>query len=306
MTRKRDCLPLSGMLLLDKPTGMTSNQALQRVKRHLQICKAGHTGSLDPIASGLLPLCLGEATKLAQFVLEMDKRYWAQFRLGVSTDTYDTEGRVTATRPVTVDPAQIAQALQRFNGTIAQVPPMYSALKVAGRRLYARARAGEVVERTPRTVTIYALEMLSFSGDLLEIAVTCSRGTYIRSLAHDLGEALGCGAHLTGLRRETVGGFSLAQAVPLAALLTMTAPEWAARLLPEDQAAAALPAVTLPAMAALRLCQGQNVAGDSAAVPGWIRLYESGGRFLGIGRFLPDGRIAPKRLLGRLLPATMG
>lgn len=297
MNRKRDCVRLNGILLLDKPTGISSNRALQQVKRHLQACKAGHTGSLDPIASGLLPLCLGEATKLAQFVLDMDKRYWAQFRLGVSTDTYDAEGRVTATRPVTVDPDRIAQALRGFQGSIAQVPPMYSALKLGGRPLYALARAGEVVERAPRAVTIYALELLKVSGDLVEIRVTCSRGTYIRSLAHDLGEALGCGAHLTALRRETVGGFSLAQAVPLAELLNLDAPQWAARLLPEDQAAATLPAVILPAMAAVQLIQGQNVAGDGTPMPGWVRLYETGGRFLGIGRFLPDGRIAPKRLL---------
>lgn len=277
---------------------MSSNHALQAARRLLSARKAGHTGSLDPLASGLLPLCFGEATKLSQFLLEADKSYQAVFRLGISTDTYDADGAVTATRPVSVGAAEIEQALAGFRGAIEQLPPMYSAVKIGGQPLYKLARAGATAERAMRRVVISRFDVLSFHGDRLEVAIDCSKGTYVRTLAHDLGERLGCGAHVLALRRMASGGFRVEQAVTLDTLGAL--PDPAARetlLIPGDQAVTQLPPVELSTNAAYYLCQGQAVTAGQGLEPGWVRLYEAGGRFLGLGQVLSDGRITPKRLL---------
>ena len=299
MRSRRNCSPVSGVLLLDKPVGYTSNQALQVAKRLLNACKAGHTGSLDPIASGLLPLCFGEATKLSQFLLDADKRYWTIFRLGVSTTTYDSEGEATATRPVTVGRREIEQALTHFQGDIEQVPPMYSAIKRNGEALYKLARAGIEVEREPRQVRVHELRLLDFQGDELTLDVACSKGTYIRSLAYDLGERLGCGAHVTQLRRTAIGDIRVDQAVRLDALEAMEGPgARVARLLPADSVLGHMPDVHLTPLATHYLRQGQAVSAKHGGVPGdWLRLYEGESRFLGMGQVLDDGRVAPRRLL---------
>lgn len=289
---------VNGILLLDKPCGVSSNRALQDAKRLLQARKAGHTGSLDPLASGLLPLCFGEATKVSQFLLDADKRYWTVFKLGVATDTYDADGTVTATRPVTVSRTDIETALQAFRGHIEQLPPMYSAVKQGGQPLYKLARAGIETERSPRSVCIHEQIFVDWQGDRLTLEIACSKGTYIRTLAHDLGERLGCGAHVVELRRLASGGFRVEQAISLEALAALPGPaEREAVLVPGDQALSALPAIELSANAAYYLCQGQTVSTPHGLAPGWARLYESGGRFLGLGQVLTDGRVAPKRLV---------
>jgi tRNA pseudouridine55 synthase len=297
--QRRGCDAVNGVLLLDKPVGFTSNQALQVAKRLLNACKAGHTGSLDPIATGLLPLCFGEATKLSQFLLDADKRYWTVFRLGVSTTTYDSEGEATATRPVTVSRRDIEQALTHFQGDIEQVPPMYSAIKRNGEALYKLARAGIEVEREPRRVRVHELRVLGFQGDELTLEVACSKGTYIRSLAYDLGERLGCGAHVIQLRRLAIGDIHVDQAVRLDTLEAMEGPEVrATRLLPADSVLGYIPAVHLTPLATHYLRQGQAVSAKHDGIPGdWLRLYEGDSRFLGMGQVLDDGRVAPRRLL---------
>lgn len=294
---KRACRPIDGLLLLDKPRGLTSNQALQVAKRRLDACKAGHTGSLDPIATGLLPLCFGEATKLSQFLLDADKHYWAVFKLGESTTTYDSEGEVTAVRPVTVTPAVLERALAEFAGDIVQLPPMYSAVKQGGQALYKLARAGLEVERTPRTVRVRAITLKSWVDDRLELEIECSKGTYIRTLAHDLGERLGCGAHVVELRRLGVGGLRIEDAVDLAALERLaTAADGDCWLRPVDQLLGAIPSVTLTSLATHYLRQGQPVSARHQQAPGWVRLYDPQNRFLGMGQVLDDGRVAPRRL----------
>ncbi|MBI3778543.1 MAG: tRNA pseudouridine(55) synthase TruB [Gammaproteobacteria bacterium] len=298
MRGRRHCSPVSGVLLLDKPVGFTSNQALQTVKRLLNACKAGHSGSLDPIATGLLPLFFGEATKLTQFLLDADKRYWTVFRLGVSTTTYDSEGEVTATRPVTASAHDIEKTLVGFRGEIEQIPPMYSAIKHQGEALYKLARAGVEVEREPRKVTMHEIRMLGFQDDLLTLEISCSKGTYIRTLAHDLGEALGCGAHVVQLRRLATGDIPIDQAVTLEQLEALATPAERARLLqPVDSVLRALPDVHLTPLASHYLKQGQPVSARHGLVPGWVRLYEGENRFLGMGQVMDDGRVAPRRLL---------
>ena len=296
---RRRCDPVDGVLLLDKPLGMTSNQALQTAKRLLHACKAGHTGSLDPIATGLLPLCFGEATKVSQFLLNADKRYWTVFRLGVSTDTYDSEGETTAVRPVTVRRRDIERALRRFEGEIEQVPPMYSAIKHGGKPLYKLARAGVNVERKPRQVVVHELRLLDFHDDRIELEIACSKGTYIRSLAHDLGQTLGCGAHVVQLRRLSVGDLNVDQAFTLEALGAMPPPEAVTEaLLPVDAVISGMPDIHLTRLATHYLCQGQAVSVKHRCPPGWVRLYDERDRFLGMGQVLDDGRVAPRRLMG--------
>lgn len=285
-------------MLLDKPVGLTSNQALQTVKHLLNACKAGHSGSLDPIATGLLPLFFGEATKLTQFLLNADKRYWTVFRLGQSTATYDSEGEVTATRPVSAGRRDIERALERFRGEIEQVPPMYSAIKHQGEALYKLARAGVEIERAPRPVTIHEIKLLTFENDLLTLEIACSKGTYVRSLAHDLGEALGCGAHVVQLRRTGIGRVGIEHAVPLERLQALGSPAECARLLqPVDSVLHEVPDVHLTPLAAHYLKQGQSVSTQHGFKPGWVRLYEGDKRFLGMGEVQDDGRVAPRRLL---------
>jgi len=296
--QRRNCDAVDGVLLLDKPVGLTSNQALQTVKRLLHACKAGHTGSLDPIATGLLPLFFGEATKLTQFLLNADKRYWTVFKLGVSTTTFDSEGEVTATRPVTVGLRDIEKALLRFQGEIEQIPPMYSAIKHNGEALYKLARAGVEVEREPRPVALYEIKTLGFQDDLLTLEIACSKGTYIRTLAHDLGEILGCGAHVVQLRRLTSGDVSIDKAVTLDQLEALASPAERAQLLqPVDSVLHAVPDVHLTSLAAHYLKQGQSVSARHGLAPGWVRLYEGDSRFLGMGQVLDDGQVAPRRLL---------
>jgi tRNA pseudouridine55 synthase len=300
MKRRGACRPVDGVLLLDKPHGLTSNQALQSAKRLLEACKAGHTGSLDPLASGLLPLCFGEATKLSQFLLDADKRYLAVFRLGVTTDTYDGEGQVLQTRPVAVTRSSLERMLHAFRGDIEQVPPMYSALKRNGRPLYELAREGIEVERAPRRVTIREIALRELSGDRAVLEIACSKGTYIRSLAYDVGERLGCGAHVAELRRVGVGELTLNRAVTLAELDGMGDPvARAERLIPADQLLTAVPDIRLTALATHYLQQGQSVSVRHTHTPGWVRLYDPDNRFLGMGQVLDDGRVAPRRLVAQ-------
>jgi tRNA pseudouridine55 synthase len=291
-----------GLLLLDKPVGISSNDALQRTKRLYRARKAGHTGSLDPIASGLLVICFGEATKLSAFLLEADKHYRTVFRLGVRTETGDAEGEVIETRPVEgLDRARVEAVLARFRGEIQQVPPMYSAIKRQGRRLYELAREGVQVAREPRTVHIHRLDLLRLDGDLLELDIVCSKGTYIRTLAEDIGEALGCGAHVHALRRLGVGPFHEGQGMhtldELEARAQEGLPALDELLLPLDTALADRPAVHLTADMAFYARSGQPVLVPGAPTEGLVRLYDEHESFLGVGRALDDGRIGPKRLV---------
>ncbi len=288
---------IDGVLLLDKPAGLTSNAALQKAKWLLNAAKAGHTGTLDPMATGLLPICFGEATKFAGELLAADKRYAATVRLGVRTDTADAEGRITETRPVAATREQVEAALARFRGDILQVPPMHSALKRDGKPLYEYARQGIELQRTPRAVTIHALDLSTFAGDRLEFDVSCSKGTYIRTLAQDIGEVLGCGGHLTALRRTRIGKLHLENAVTLDALEALPAESRHALLQPTDALLAALPMLGLDEAAALRFSHGQAVRAGEGSPAGQWRVYAADGRFLGLGRTDPDGRVAPVRLV---------
>jgi len=290
-----------GVLLLDKPVGWTSNAALQAVKRLYRAKKAGHTGSLDPLASGLLPICLGEATKLSGLLLDADKAYRFTCRLGVTTATGDAEGEVLATRPVgALSRERIEAALRGFIGPIRQLPPMYSAVKRAGQPLYKLARQGIEVERTPREVTVRELRLVRQDAEELEFELRCSKGTYVRALAADLGEALGCGAHVSALRRTAVEPYDADRMVALEALREAAEQGLAALdrwLLPPDSAVAGLPAVSVSGDAAFYVRQGQPVLVPRAPTRGRVRLYEGERRFLGIGEILDDGRVAPRRLL---------
>jgi tRNA pseudouridine55 synthase len=293
---------VDGILLLDKPAGLTSNAALQQVKRLYRARKAGHTGSLDPLASGLLPICLGEATKVSGFLLDADKHYWVSCRLGVRTTTADAEGQVLETRSVeAITEKRLLQVMEGFSGSIEQIPPMYSAVKHQGQRLYALARKGVEVEREPRQVTIHAMELLDFQLPLVEIGVHCSKGTYIRTLVEDIGEALGCGAHVADLRRFGVGPFNASGMVNLDDLEDCLAREGEkgldGLLLPMESGLSQWPDVRLSGDAAFYLRQGQPVLVPHAPTTGLVRLYEGQRRFLGVGEILDDGRVAPRRLL---------
>ncbi len=294
--------PIDGVLLLDKPIGLSSNAALQTVKRLYQARKAGHTGSLDPLASGMLPICLGEATKFSGLLLNADKSYRFKCRLGITTSTGDAEGEVVHTRPVgSLQPETVEVALARFRGEIQQIPPMYSALKHQGKRLYVLARQGVMVEREPRTVTIHTLRLLELGGEHLSCELACSKGTYVRTLVEDLGEMLGCGAHIVELRRLGVAPYAAVQMITLAALQERAQQGLAALdavLLPVDSAIADWPAIYLQGDAVHYLLNGQAVWAPKAPSQGWVRLYEEPAqRFLGIGEILDDGRVAPRRLL---------
>lgn len=285
----------SGILLLDKPIGLTSNAALSRAKRLLGIRKAGHTGALDPLATGLLPLCFGEATKVSAFLLDADKRYRAEILLGAETASGDAEGEVTRTAPVPeLDRDALERILDRFRGPIDQVPPMYSALKHEGRRLHELARAGIEVERKARRVTIGRLEVLAHEGDRLSIGVDCTKGTYIRSLAMDIGAAIGCGGHLTALRREASGLFQLDDAVTLDSLEELDSDAARALLIPADAALSDLPAVRVDESAEADLRLGRAV--DCAAEPSeCVRIY-AGECFVGLGAVGAGGVLQPRRL----------
>lgn len=288
---------VNGILLLDKPGGMTSNAALQKAKGLLKAKKAGHTGSLDPMATGLLPLCFGEGTKVSRFLLEANKRYWTTLRLGQETDTGDAEGELVSESRVSVAESDVRAVLERFRGEIEQVPSVYSAIKQGGEPLYRKVRRGEEVEApSPRQVHIYELDLIALEGDRLEVMILCSKGTYIRTLATDIGRALGCGAHLAELRRTASGPFRVEDAISLPELEERDLAERRAILLPVDSALTDLTAVTLGETAAYYLLQGQPVMVPKAPEGEYLRLYGSEERFLGVGATLPDGRVAPKRL----------
>ncbi len=289
---------LDGVLLFDKHAGLSSNACLGLVKRLFAAQKAGHTGTLDPFATGLLVVALGEATKFTQGLLNADKTYLATMRLGVTTTTGDTEGEITATAPVDCDGAQVAAALDRFRGPIEQVPPMYSALKRDGRPLYEYARAGIEIERQARKVSIHALDLVSHTGATVVFRVRCSKGTYVRTLAEDIGHALGCGAHLCGLRREAVGDFSIQAAHDAAALESMALAVRDACLLPPDALVRVLPRIELDAIQAARLKLGQRiVVGDASMAPlDAARGYDNVGMFMGLVK-VASGVVHPLRLL---------
>lgn len=293
---------VNGIVLLDKPVGITSNSALQKVKRLFDANKAGHTGSLDPLASGLLPLCLGEATKLSSFLLDADKIYEGVCQLGVKTSTADAEGEVIATRPVpALDEQQIIEVLQQFTGDIEQIPPMHSAIKRQGQPLYKLAHQGIEVEREPRRVTIYRLTLTRLETDTFAFEVHCSKGTYIRTLVEDIGEVLGCGAHLAALRRTMVGPFMLAEGgITLDELERLRDDEGVTaldrQLLPMDKALENWPAVRLTENSTFYVRQGQPVQVAKAPTSGWVRLFAANDHFIGVGQILEDGRVAPKRL----------
>lgn len=289
-----------GILLLDKPERMTSNQALQTVKRLFNARKAGHTGSLDPLASGLLPICFGEATKLSAFLLDADKEYLVTCRLGMRTATGDAEGEIVEQQPIpALTQVRIEEVLGKFRGEISQIPPMYSALKHRGQRLYDLAREGIEVEREPRRVNIYSLSLQSFDNDSLTLVVRCSKGTYIRTLVEDIAQVLGTCGHVSALRRLALGPYGAT--FPMRALddLQLHSADEAALdkvLLPADSAVADWPAVRLGPDAAWYFTRGQAVTVPAAPTQGWVRVYAPE-RFLGLGEVLDDGRITPRRLL---------
>jgi tRNA pseudouridine55 synthase len=289
--------PIDGVLLLDKPVGTTSNRALQSARRLLNAQKAGHTGTLDPLASGLLPVLLGEATKFAADLLEADKSYRATVRLGVTTTTGDADGDVVERRPVQVDDGAVAGALAALTGAVSQVPPMHSALKREGRPLYVLARAGVEVERAPRPVRVHTLRPVERDGDTLVLDVDCSKGTYVRVLAEDLGRALGCGAHLAALRRTRVGPLTVDDAVTLATLEAMAADARRALLRPVDALLATLPPVALDEELARRFRQGQRLALDAQPRGGRVRVYGADGGLLGTATVNEWGVVGPERLI---------
>ncbi len=287
---------LSGILLLDKPAGITSNAALSRAKRILGIKKAGHTGTLDPMASGLLVLCFGEATKVSAFLLDADKTYQAELRLGVETDSEDAEGEVIAEHDVpALDEAGIEEVLDKFRGPIEQVPPMHSALKHKGKRLYELARKGETVERPPRAVTIHKLTLDAVALPKLRLTVHCSKGTYIRSLARDIGQVLGCGGHLSALRRTASQPFDIRDATALENLDQLDREQARALLRPADVALPHLPEIVLDEQQASRIQQGQKLAGLPVIEEGAVRIYAPQG-FIGIGETDGAGRLRPRRV----------
>ena len=292
---------VTGVLLLDKPQGLTSNDALQQVKSLYRARKAGHTGSLDKAASGLLPLCFGEATKFSGFLLNADKHYHTVFELGVQTSTGDAEGEVVFRGETgKLSARRVEKALTRFHGAIMQVPPMFSALKHKGERLYKLAHQGLEVEREPREITIHKIDLLDYRGNELELKIHCSKGTYIRTLAEDIGKELGCGAHVQALRRTGSGPFNDTDMLTLPALESAAGSGTASLdelLLGIDSIVQDLPAVHLVDSVAYYLCQGQPVTVPHAPTRGMLRVYGEDERFLGVGEVLPDGRVGPRRLI---------
>ncbi len=317
MRRRKQGRKVAGILLLDKPLGLTSNAALQRVKWLYHAAKAGHTGSLDPLATGLLPICFGETTKFSAFLLDADKHYRVRVRLGQTTTTADAEGEIIAEAPTDgITEQAVREVLAQFIGTIEQLPPMYSAVKHKGERLYKLAREGKEVERTPRPIEIYRLDLLEFALPELVLEVHCSKGTYVRTLADDIGQQLGCGGHVSALRRTGVGPYieTNTRFVPLAEIQQLHEAAVAqahasderqpvnfatldAHLLALDTVLGHCPALRLSADAAFYLRQGQAVLVPQAPTEGLVRLYDPSQHFLGIGEILDDGKVQPKRLI---------
>lgn len=295
MSKRKSGLNIHGIILLDKRLGVSSNKALQEVRRLFNANKAGHTGSLDPLATGLLPICLGEATKVSALMLDDNKRYEVVVQLGVMTDTGDAEGQVIATKPVPkLAEADIQACLARFTGAIEQVPPMYSALKLNGKKLYELAREGKTVERKARQITIFEIRLLDFSGDFLTLDVACSKGTYIRSLAEDIGHDLGCCGTVTALRRTAAGQFGIAEAKTIEDLSAMDNSALSQCLIAVDQPLTTMPAMQLSAEQALLIQQGQLLK-YTTNEQGMVRMYHSG-NFLGLGEMRLDGKLAPKKM----------
>ena len=293
---------IHGVFLLDKPQGMSSNDIMQKVKRIFQANKAGHTGALDPLATGMLPICLGEATKFSQFLLDADKRYLVTAKLGERTDTSDAEGQIVETRDVNVKTSEILTALEQFRGDILQVPTMFSALKYNGKPLYEYARQGITVEREARPITIFELNFIEYNAPYLTLEVHCSKGTYIRTLVDDLGEALGCGAHVTMLRRTAVADYPTEKILDWNALQALVEPQdlslLDALLLPIDTAVAKLPALTLNESQAQGIGFGQRVKFDNSnRLQGQVRLFSHENRFLGVAVIDENNVIRPQRLV---------
>lgn len=299
---------IHGVLLLDKPQGMSSNDVLQKVKRLYNANKAGHTGALDPLATGMLPICLGEATKFSQYLLDADKRYRVIARLGQRTDTSDADGNIVEERPIQFTPQQLEQALEHFRGDTQQVPTMFSALKYQGRPLYEYARQGITVPREARPITVYELLFIRWEGEEVELEIHCSKGTYIRTIIDDLGERLGCGAHVSMLRRLQVDRYPAEKMVTLAQLQQWVADADAAGisaaeqldplLLPMDTPAAAYPMVSLPQASSHWFKLGQAVQASGAPSDGLVRVFEiETDKFLGMAQIDDQGRVAPKRLV---------
>jgi tRNA pseudouridine55 synthase len=288
---------IHGVLLLDKPAGLSSNAALQRTRKLFDWAKAGHTGTLDPLATGLLPVCLGEATKYSHALLDADKTYEAVIRLGFTSSTGDAEGLIQPVSVPDISEARLGGVLQSFLGTTSQVPPMHSALKRDGRPLYEYARAGEEIVREPRQITIKTLEMMQFTppGELT-IRVACSKGTYIRVLAEDIGKTLGCGGYLAGLRRTTIADLDISGTTTLEKLENLPPAARIDRLLPVDRLLQGLPLVILDAEGARRVCSGLPASAPGAN-PGLSRLYDSADHFLGMGEVGDGGTVSPKRMI---------
>lgn len=293
---------IHGVFLLDKPQGMSSNDIMQKVKRIFQANKAGHTGALDPLATGMLPICLGEATKFSQFLLDADKRYLVTATLGERTDTSDAEGQIVETRDVNVKTSEILTALERFRGSILQVPTMFSALKHNGKPLYEYARQGITVEREARPITIFELNFIEYNAPYLTLEVHCSKGTYIRTLVDDLGEVLGCGAHVTMLRRTAVADYPTEKMLDWHALQSLAEQQdlalLDALLLPMDTAVAKLPALTLNENQTQGIGFGQRIKFDNSnRLQGQVRLFSHENRFLGVAVIDENNVIRPQRLV---------
>lgn len=306
MAKRRRGRDVSGVLVMDKPQGWSSNDAVQRAKRMFNARKVGHTGALDPLATGVLPLCFGEATKFSQYLLSSDKKYWVRITLGVATDSGDADGKVIATNDVVgVDAEKIEDALRFFRGEIDQVPPMFSAIKHQGQPLYKLARQGIEIERQARRVTIYSNELVRFQGVELELEIHCSKGTYIRTVAEELGQILGCGAHVSALRRRVAGPYDESDLVTVEVLEAALANEGTLDgfLQPVSSTVRGWPEVRLNDNTAYYLRQGQPVIVPHAPSSGWVRLGEivddESTRFIGVGEVLDDGRVAPRRLVVR-------
>lgn len=299
---------IHGVLLLDKPQGLSSNDALQKVKRLFTANRAGHTGALDPLATGMLPICLGEATKFSQYLLDSDKRYRVIARLGQRTDTSDADGAVISERPVTFTQEQLDTALESFRGETQQVPSMYSALKYQGRKLYEYAREGVEVPREARSITVYELKFIRWEGNELELEIHCSKGTYIRTITDDLGEMLGCGAHVIYLRRLQVATYPVASMVTLEQLAALSEEAFRTErlpaelldplLMPMDSPAEAYPVVNLLSSVAAYFKQGMPVQAAGAPSSGLVRVTEGDeNKFIGMAEIAEDGRVAPRRLV---------
>ena len=300
MQKKSTKREIDGVFLLNKPLGFSSNQALKKIQWLLNAKKAGHTGTLDPMASGLLPICLGEATKFSNRLLNANKTYIATVQLGVTTTTGDQEGEVISKKEAVFNEAQLKETLQKFIGDITQIPPMYSALKFEGRPLYEYARQGIEIERKSRQITIYDIGLMEFQGSVMTIEVSCSKGTYIRTLAEDIGHALGCGAHLKGLERTQTGNFQLTEALTIEALEAMDSISREKVLLPIDALLEGLPSIELTSAETELIKKGQSIDFISKNEEE-LRLYSVSGQFVGVGQPDLQGRLFPKRLIANIL-----